>query len=87
MKTSGLLYSSESNKHASERFLSKQELRKLFPDDNEVVLTINYVRKSYKAHKVKEPGTRSKKSKKQKFLKASYPKSKNKSRVIRLYPL
>lgn len=85
MKTNGLIYSSESKKHSSEQFLGKQQLRELFPDDHEVILEIFYIRNSYKSHKVKErKGVKSKKSKKQKFLKAWCPKIYKKSRVILL---
>lgn len=84
MKTDGLLYSSKSIKRSSERLLSKKQLREIFPGEDYVVLTIHYLRKSFKAHKVKEPGAKSKKSKKQKFLKSGYPKRRSKGRVIRL---
>jgi hypothetical protein len=85
MKTNGLLYKNDKKVHSSERFLSKTELRELFPTSVWVILEIIYLRKSFKAHKVKEgKKVRSKKSKKQKFLKADYPKSRRKSRVINL---
>lgn len=73
MKTSGLLYSSKNNKHASNQFLGKGELRKIFPDDHEVVLTINYLIKR------KRIGNRNI----GKYItKANYPKTKTKTKII-----
>lgn len=75
MKTNGLLYSSKNNKRGSDKFLSKEELRRVFPDDNEVVLTINYVRKCKKIASRREGKY---------VIKKNYPKNYSKSRVIRL---
>lgn len=86
MKTNGILYRGSEKAHSSERFLSKAELRQVFPADQWVVMEIIYLRKSYKAHKVKEgKGVRSKKSKEQRFMKPNYPMSYRKSRVINVY--
>jgi len=85
MKTNGLLYRSDDKAHSSDRFLSKTELRGIFPTAEWVVMEIVYLRKSFKSHKVKEgKKVRSKKSKKQKFEKAWSPKIYRKSRVINL---
>lgn len=85
MKTNGILYRSSDNKvHSSERFLSKVELRELFPSDQWVVMEITYVRKNFKSHKPKEWGGKSRTSKKEKFLKTGYPKSSQKSRIINI---
>lgn len=85
MKTDGILYRSSDKAHSSERFLSKAELRELFPTDKWVVMEITYVRKSLKRHKPKEWGGKGKTSKKEMFMKTGYPKSSQKSRVINLF--
>jgi hypothetical protein len=86
MKTNGILYRGSDNVQSSDRFLSKTELRKLFPTDGWVIMEIIYLRKGYKSHKVAEgKKVRSKKSKKQKFEKSWSPKSYRKSRVVNLF--
>jgi hypothetical protein len=75
-----LLYESDEKAMASERFLSKDELRRIFGTGIEISMTITRKRKRFKRHR--EITKHSKTAKEERYLKREYPKFTQKSRMI-----
>jgi len=77
-----ILYESDEKAVSSERFLSKQELVKIFGAGTEVSRIITYRKQRFKRHKsfTKHSNT----SKDERYMKANYPVFRQKSRMIEL---
>ena len=75
MKTTGILYASSEKKHFSDTFLSKDKLKKLFPNDEYVIMSITFVRKSYRI---------AERRKGKYVIRKNYPKTSTKSRRVLL---
>lgn len=67
MKTVGLTYSDGETHHSSERFVSKVELREIFPDTEFVSLSIQYRKRFFRKKSCSdESGKKGSKKKKKK---------------------
>lgn len=73
MKTVGILYFDGMTYHHSERFLSKIELRKIYPSSGSVSMSIGYKKRYYKKKSSSNEGQ--KKGDKKKNKKTGYGQS------------